>query len=444
MAIKFSSIWYLALTCVLCGSVQAQSIQVLVNKAGRQLNSGNLEDAAFLYERAGRLKGGKNDAMVQAGNCYFRLRNYEKAADCYRSAASLAEKDAKAGLQYGRSLKQCGRYPEAAEVFKSFARNYQGDFKAQLVSIVQQEIRGCDLGIALGVYTDSVQVDTLTQLDLLPAAINTDDIEIAPIPFSDKLLYFVVVGPEGNYLMRSIRKENVWQKAERAEGLPAAISKRFGSGAFSPDGKRFYCTQCTALKRSKEQIRQGIALRCEIYQTHRTEEGWSEPVRLPEYINLAGTSVMHPFVTQTAGKEILYFSSDRPGTLGGLDLYRTERSLRSDTLDFSLPQNLGRQINTWGDEVSPFVDNFTQTLWFSSNGHPGIGGLDIFKTIWEEGSWMPPQNAGLPFNSPADDLFMVLKKNGNGGYLVSNRLFGEQRTHTISQDIFEFLPIYKE
>lgn len=443
MVKKYIFCWSFCLFLPVMGNVQAQSVQVLINKAGRLLNSGNLEDAAALYERAGRLKGGKTESMIQAADCYFRLRNYEKAADCYRSAASLTDRSVKSGLQYGRSLKQCGRYPEAVEVFKNFARNYQGDFKAQLVSIIQQEIRGCQLALDQEAALDSIEI-TAYQLNLLPPAINTEDIEIAPIPFSDKLLYFVVVGSEGNILMRSLRKDNIWQKAERAEGLPESISKRFGSGAFSPDGKRFYCTQCTALKRSKAQIKQGIALRCEIYQTHRNVEGWSEPVRLPDYINLAGTSVLHPFVTQTAEKEILYFASDRPGALGGLDLYRSERRLGSDTLDFSLPQNLGHQINTWGDEVSPFVDGFSQTLWFSSNGLPTVGGLDIFKTNWEDGAWTAPENAGAPFNSPADDLFLVLKRNGRGGYFVSNRLFEDERTGTISQDIFEFLPNEKD
>lgn len=436
---------YALLVCFFCWciSVQAQSVQVLTNRAGRQLNSGNLEEAAALYERAGRLKGGKTIQMLQAGDCYFRLRHYEKSADCYRSAAALTDKDAKAGIQYGRALKQCGRYLEAAEVFRNFARNYQGPEKARLVVVVQQEIKGCGLAIEQEAQIDTIRLPDFL-LDLMPPAINSDDIEIAPIPFSDKLLYFVVVNAEGNILMRSLKKENKWQKAERAEGLPEAISKRFGSGAFSPDGKRFYCTQCTAQRRSKAQIKQGIALRCEIYQTHRTDEGWSDPIRLPEYINLAGTSVLHPFVTQEPGKEILYFASDRPGSLGGLDLYRCERSLKTDTLDFSLPQNLGVQINTWGEEVSPFVDGFTQTLWFSSNGQATIGGLDIFKTNWEDGAWSVPQNAGTPFNSPADDLFLVWKKNGRGGYLVSNRLFGTERTNTISQDIFEFLPNEKE
>jgi hypothetical protein len=78
--------------------------------------------------------------------------------------------------------------------------------------------------------------------------------------------------------------------------------------------------------------------------------------------------------------------------------------------------------------------------WFEAT----IGGLDIFKTNWEEGAWSAPQNAGTPFNSPADDLFLVWKKNGRGGYLISNRLFGTARTNTISQDIFEFLPNEKE
>ncbi|MBU6342930.1 MAG: tetratricopeptide repeat protein, partial [Bacteroidetes bacterium] len=411
----------------------AQSAQVLANRANRALNNGNLEEAAFLYERAGQLRGGKTPNMLRAGDAYYRLRNYSKAANCYHRVADLALKSFKDGIQYGKSLKQSGRYQDALDVFVHFARNYQGDDKALLIPVVQREIKGCKRALELESLHDSLQNPAYT-LHLLPPEINGDFIKLAPIPFSDRLLYFVVSTPDGNQLVRSLRMDNVWQKAQKAEGLPEAISRRFGSGSFSPDGKRFYCTECTSFKRSRAQIKQGITTRCEIYQTHRTEAGWSEPRRLPTYINLPGTSVLHPFVTQNGHQEMLYFASDRPGGLGGLDLYRTERSIEGDSLDFSLPQNLGNQINTPGDEVSPFFDAFNQTLWFSSNGQVGLGGFDVYSSLWEDGNWAVPQHAGSPFNSPADDLFVVFKKNGNGGYLVSNRIFGDARTQTVTQD----------
>jgi len=146
---------------------------------------------------------------------------------------------------------------------------------------------------------------------------------------------------------------------------------------------------------------------------------------------------MFPHVAQAEGREFLFFASDRVGGFGGLDLYVCERPLESEELDFSFPQNLGRAVNTGADEVTPFYQADTQMLWFSSLGHPSLGGFDIFKTEKENGTWSRPINAGLPLNSSGDDYFYVLKKSGEGAFLSSNRPDGSSKTTTTDDDIYE-------
>jgi len=174
-----------------------------------------------------------------------------------------------------------------------------------------------------------------------------------------------------------------------------------------------------------------------IFCIRRTEAGWADPERLRPYINFEASTSMFPQVAQAEGVEYLFFSSDRVGGYGGLDLYVCERPLDSEELDFSFPQNLGRIVNTGADEVTPFYQADTKTLWFSSIGHPSLGGLDIFKTEKIDSAWSRPQNVGMPLNSPADDYFFVLKKSGEGAFFSSNRRVGEIKTITTDDDIFE-------
>jgi hypothetical protein len=176
-----------------------------------------------------------------------------------------------------------------------------------------------------------------------------------------------------------------------------------------------------------------------LYLLRKGPEGWNEPERLRDYINLPDQTILHPFVLHEKGTEYLFFSSNREGGLGGMDIYISLRPLDSDSLDFSIPQNLGPRINSAGDDITPFFDPTEQTLWFSSNGHPGIGGLDIYKSRRSAERWLPAVHAGLPINSAYDDYFFTVKKNADA-VLVSNRPMGNARSRTTDDDLFEFFP----
>jgi len=140
------------------------------------------------------------------------------------------------------------------------------------------------------------------------------------------------------------------------------------------------------------------------------------------------------------GEEIIYFVSDKEGGKGGMDIWYT--SFDNKTKTYKVPVNAGSKINTPGDEVSPFIDPKTQTLYFSSDGWQGIGGLDIFKTNGEMKKWTQPVNMGVPINSNYDDLyFVVAPSNQDNGLLVSNRPVIENGVNRGSccDDIFEYI-----
>lgn len=416
--------------------LRAQDAASLTLQADELLQSGKAGEAAARYEQAARLDADNAALLYKAAEAYYRVRDYQKAVVCYMEAKSEYERYELAGLRYARALKQCGRYEEAADAFRAFGQGYKGARKAQIINVVSNEIKGCEL--ASEFQLQAVSSVLPAEVKILPREINSPDNEFAPMVFADNLLYYSTLQGGQVRFMRAQRKSGLWQSPAPAAGLPASVSARFGSGTFSPDGKRFYCTQCDQ-PAAEERGGNGLRTRCSLYLLRRTDEGnWSDPVRLRDYINTPDRTATHPFVTEDRGNELLFFASDRDGGSGGLDIYVCERPLNSDDLDFSLPRNLGNTVNTAGDEVTPFFEPGSQTLWFSSNSQVSVGGLDVFKSVRAGGKWSKPENAGLPVNSPADDFYFSQKRSG-GGFFVSNRSFGA-KTGTRDEDIFEFMP----
>ncbi|MBK8193338.1 MAG: tetratricopeptide repeat protein [Lewinellaceae bacterium] len=419
-------------------ALTAQKASEIAKNADALFESGKIGEAAEMYELAGRLDGENHSLLYKAAEAYYRVRDYKRAAECYVLLKGDYDRYEFAGLRYARALKQNGQYEQALEAFREFGREYRGDRRAQVISVVSNEINGCEL--ALQLVTQRASPVIPAEVKILPKWVNSTENEFSPVPFSDNLLYFSTVVQGQVKLMRTQRQSGLWQQPTEANGLPEAAAYRFGNGVFSPDGNRFYCTQCTE-QNTTGRGANGLRTLCALFVLRRsTDGGWGPPVKLRNYINMPDHTVTHPYVIQERGREILYFSSDREGGFGGLDLYVCERPLDTEDLDFSFPQNLGGAINTAGDEVTPFFDPSAQTLWFSSNGQPSVGGLDVFKTVRSDGKWSKPENAGFPVNSPADDFFFTLKRNGSGGFLSSNRLSGTDKTNTRDEDIFEFFP----
>ena len=144
---------------------------------------------------------------------------------------------------------------------------------------------------------------------------------------------------------------------------------------------------------------------------------WTEPEPLGGNIN---SSFSENSISVSPDGSLLFFSSDRPGGQGGLDIYISERDSRGL---WGKVTNLGTEINTPSDEDGPFIDYDGKTLYFSSRGHKGMGGFDIYKTEYDsaESSWSSPVNMGYPINTPDDDIYFVSTQDGKRGYYASVR-----------------------
>ena len=204
-----------------------------------------------------------------------------------------------------------------------------------------------------------------------------------------------------------VRKDDKgkWQKPEPIE---SEVNSEFEDGAcaFTPDGKTMYFTRC--------QMDGDYPRYAEIFKSARSDAAWSTPQKC-EIINDTLSSVAHPAVSPDG--TWLYFTSDMPGGLGGTDIWRA----RISDGGFDWVENVGAPINSAGNEMFPtFRPN--GELYFSSNGHPGMGGLDLFKAIWDEEkeSWSI-ENLQSPMNSQADDFGMTFEGPYNRGFFASSR-----------------------
>ncbi|MCB9264058.1 MAG: PD40 domain-containing protein [Lewinellaceae bacterium] len=407
----------------------AQSWRKLKKEAEQAYQEGQLSEAAEKYEEAWRKKRKKEDLVYQAGELYYQLRDYRKAAEAYRPIKEKNSEFPLVGLKYARCLKQDGQYDRAINEFEAFMESYTGDGKDILEEIIQNEIAGCRLGMDA-----PAQADRDIEILLPGDGINSDEDEFSPYPISDNELYYSSAVGGRARIYSSKRVGSNWSKGEPPRNFPVIQSGHFCNGSMAPDGSRMYFTVCSNTGAPWNDIK----TRCEIFVTKRVGAVWSQPERLPDYINMAGVTATHPSVVHQRGQEILFFSSNREGGRGGMDLWYASRDLGADNLDFTFPVNLGPVVNTLGDEITPFYNVENQTLYFASNGHISIGGFDIFSAIGDEVSWSQPDNLGMPANSSADEYFYILNPSRTGGFLTSNRVFAGQKTSTTQEDIFEF------
>jgi peptidoglycan-associated lipoprotein len=219
-------------------------------------------------------------------------------------------------------------------------------------------------------------------------------------------------------------KEGEWQKPKLLNEKINYPGIHAGNAAFSADGGDMFFTR-TELSGKK-------VAKSEVYVSSFDGADWTAPRKLTgingEY------NVLHPVPGELYGENVLFFVSDRPGGLGGYDLYY---SSHQGGLDYSLPVNLGETVNSIGDEYSPYyVDG---RLYFSSDGHPTMGGMDIFFSNWDGSKWSKPENMGLGYNSRYDDFHFKTNPETEKGFLVSNRPNDEVRSlrgETCCDDIF--------
>ena len=405
-----------------------------IKLAEEMMAAGKYANAAANYEAAWNQKPKKTEYIFNAAEAYYRVKDYLNAANAYSNIKDMNDIYPLIGLKYARCLKQSERYDQAIEAFRAFGDSYTGQSKTVLMDILQTEVQGCELGKRFlnGGNSDA----TVT---LLGKKINSSYEEFSPFLYSNDILFFSSTIGDKAKIYRTQRSGRDWSRPTVPDNFPVIANDHFCNGVMSPDGERFYFNICDG--KTPWGIMQS---RCEIFVIRKSADSWSEPQRLQEYINMEGITNLQPQVVHQSGNEYIFFASNREGGQGGMDIWYISRELSNDDMEFTFPINLGPSVNTLGDEISPFYDKSTKSLYFSSNGQVTIGGFDVYKAIENRStdgsktSWALPENLGVPYNSSADDYGYILDKNNNSGLMVSNRKYGNIKTSTNNDDIFEF------
>lgn len=240
----------------------------------------------------------------------------------------------------------------------------------------------------------------------IPGKVNTGWPEYLPVVTADSQMLFIRRQNQQEDLFLSKYEHGQWQSGDPL--LEINTPQNEGAASISADGQWLVFTGCD---------RQPGAGSCDLYIAERTPHGWSKPQPMGDGIN---TPSWEAQPTLNHNGSTMIFSSNRPGGSGGRDLWFTRKNGRR----WTTPVNLGKVINTSGDEETPFLHPDGQTIYFASTGHQGIGGADLFMTSWSESqrNWTTPMNLGYPINTPANEGGLVVALDGQTAFFTRDTL----------------------
>jgi flagellar motor protein MotB len=245
--------------------------------------------------------------------------------------------------------------------------------------------------------------------------INTTENEYLPVITADEgMIIFTRQTNRNEDFYKSIKKDENWSKAEFLSKEINTFNYNEGAQCISPDGNYLFFTGCN---------RPDGSGRCDIYISRREGNGWSKPFNIGPPVNTPGWE-SQPSIS--ADGRTLYFVSTRQGGFGGYDIWKTELASNGS---WTIPQNLGPEINTEFDEQSPFIHPDDESLYFSSNGWPGFGNKDLFvsRKVFIDGKlkgWKKPENLGYPINTFGEESGLSISSDGRLGFFASNQKDG--------------------
>lgn len=381
-------------------------------KAEEYYAIGEYYDAAEEFKKAYsntpvKEKAKRGERAWKMAECYRRIGYSAKAAGGYQNAVRYKAGGAEATLRLAQMQHWMGKYNDAIKNYTLYLDSVPSSMEAQvglegcrqasvwkkkgsLYSIKKQPIlasRRADYSPALyGSEWDQLYFSTTRQQAKGEELSGITGVKMADIFFSQK------------------DDKGKWSKPEPIEG---EVNTAYEDGAcsFSPDGKTMYFTRCT---HDPNYPRYAV-----IMSSNRSDASWGKPEEV-KISNDTLSTFAYPAVSPDG--KWLYFSSDMPGGQGGMDLWK----ISLDEYRYGAPENLGPQVNTFADEVFPSFRGNGE-FYFSSDGHPGMGGLDLFRAEQDTAGVWTLENLGSPMNSAGDDFGMTFEGLHNRGFFSTNR-----------------------
>gem|GEM_PF-1204698 len=401
-------------------------------KSAKKLLKQGKTEQAIPYLEAGIMKKPKKKYFApKLAPAELEVRDYKSANKWYKVLVdkdSVKHKTTANLFQYALTQKYLGQYEVAAATFAKFKKGAGDDDEStELKKRATREILGCQKGIF---FRDSVPSPAF-KVKHLDGNVNQASADYAPRLKDNSLYYSAVKGDGANVFSKIYKSQAQGKNYAAGEAISDNINvagQHVGNGSFSQDGNTLYYSQCQTDKMNK--------LKCQIYKSTFNNGAWDKGVSVGAAVNDPLYNNTQPAVgLNKDGENVLYFVSDR-NSGKGLDIFYSK--INPDGT-IGKPRSAGSAINSKGDEMSPYFDFSSKTLYFSSNGLINIGGQDVFKTNWDaNGDWTEPENLGMPINSSADDIDFSINDRNTLGFVVSNRPGGfGLKSETCCDDIYQ-------
>ncbi len=390
--------------------------------ANEQMARGEYYDASRTYRKIYNKLTKREDRPLRGevafkmGQCHLRLRQSARAAAAFQNAIRYGYPDSTATLKLAQALHTEGKYADAVKAYEEYLARTPDD------PIALNGLRGARMSQTL---RDNRTRYVVHQSKLF----NSRRSDFAPVFYDGNLYYTTTnekVSGDKKSEITGQKRSDIWVSKPNEQGewqrpgpVEGGVNTELDEGviSFGPDGAMYL----TVARRSPN-FDTGV----EIYKSPRSDASWGEAKPF-EITADTISSYAHPAVSPDGNW--LYFSSDMPG-IGGKDIWRINLLDPVGSLE-----NLGEFINTPGDEMFPYVRS-DSVIYFASDGHPGLGGLDIFKaTLTKSGGWRV-ENMGLPVNSPSDDFGITfIDPAKEKGFFSSNRGDGRGYDHIWSFEL---------
>jgi len=393
-------------------------------KADKSYTNYAYQKAIKSYKKTLKTDPNNGEALYKLANSY-RLNNETLNAELYYSQAINHYEKPETKLYYAQMLLSNGKYNEAEKWFYEYSRVAQNDHDKKNALDFSNFCKELEK-----------KKNEKPKFEIKAVSFNSQDLDFSPFIADNGIIYCSNKKNE----KKKLNEKDPWTdenfvslyKVTDSSGIYSNSQLffnnienkyHFGPSSLSSDNKTIYFTKSNYFEK-KRQHDDNYNTRLSIFFAEKTDQGWEKFRSLP--FNSNEYSNCHPAISKD--DKFIIFASDMPGGYGGMDLYIIEKNDKF----WSAPINLGENINTIGNEVFPFLDE-SNDLYFSSNMHPGFGGLDVYKAKYNDLTWSNPRNVGIPINGLRDDFGYVVTADGKKGYFSSNRN-GEQ------DDIYEFSP----
>lgn len=427
--IQFSFIFLLCFTSLL-----AQTSKQDLTLADKSMENKDYYNAFVNYKKLADAYPNNIEYLYKAAEASRLFNSFKNATTYYEQVLAHPDNNSYplTGFWLGQVKQSQGDYNAASAAYKAY-KSEKGSEDVYYSSLADKEIKACEW--ALQNVKNPVKGTTLTRLgesinsaysDFGPA-INGDDLFFSSLRF-DNL-------NNKTYPSRKISNILKSKKLSTANALdftnPSWAGKSVAHTAFNKDKSKVYFTVCDNINEYDK--------RCDLYSASVDKSGaWSEAVKLSDFINKPGVTQTQPNIgyNATINKEVLYFASNREGGKGGLDLWYV---VIDGSGNYSEPMNLA-SLNTAQDDACPFYHSASKTLYYSSKGHLGMGGYDVFQVREQSNGWGQIKNLGSPINSSLDDVYFIRAEKGTEGYLASNRtgsLLLDDASEACCLDIFK-------